>query len=201
MNIEKLGKKILISLIIIPPLIIGFIIFDSVRSKNKEEALRQLESISEDISTDTPADEITAAIEEIQNTSSDKYILDKSKFILALWHAENQRWAEAQEIYTEIANDSRSYLGEISLYNGAIAAEEASDLEQASDLLGEFINRYGDGSSPLLGRALFTIARISEKQGDTDTALDYYMRVVVEHADSEWVNLANSQIARLQASQ
>ncbi len=200
MNIEKLGKKILISLIIIPPLIIGFIIFDSVRSKNKEEALRQLESISEDISADTSADEITAAIEEIQNTSSDKYILNKSKFILALWHAENQRWAEAQEVYTEIADDSRSYLGEISLYNGAIAAEEAGNLEQASDLLAEFINRYGNGSSPLLSRALFTTARISEKQGDTDAALDYYMQVVVDHADSEWVNLANGQIARLQAS-
>ena len=202
--IARHGKKLFIILAIIPLFLIGFIILDSVRNANKEEALIRLEVLEEEIAVQSQdnntisSDEIKERIVSIQNNTNNKYVIQKSNFILATWLASQQNWEEAEKIFGVIYEESpRGHLKEVSIYNAAIAAEEQDNNDKAIEYLEQFLSDYSDRGSALMSKTLFTLGRLYEKISNTADALQYYQQVVNEHSGSEWVNLSRNRIVQL----
>ena len=202
--IEKHGKKLLIFLIVVPVILVSFIIFDSIRSNNKEHALvmlEELEEIIENFSQDETSvshDEIEGIVKEIHGETNNRYVIHKSNFLFAMWNSLHMRWSQAEEIfYRMYEQKGRSHLREISIYNAAIAAEEQGNYEQAITYLEMYVADYSTVGSPLISRALFTLGRLHERIDDTDNAIRLYQQVIDQHSGSGWVDLSKNRLVIL----
>lgn len=190
------GKKLLIGLISVFVVIIAIVIVAEVRQTNKEQGLVLLESlIDENENSDLSDQEFEAYNADIANASKDAYLVQRTLFLQARRHWEQQEYQKAGDAYAMLAQNYRtSHLGQISYFNAAIAYEQSGDTQRAITLLEESLLDSEDTPNPLVPRILLNLGRLYEQNSDLETAKVYYNTILNEHSGNQLVNIANSRL-------
>ncbi|MFO8063565.1 MAG: tetratricopeptide repeat protein [Spirochaetota bacterium] len=206
--LTRYWKIILGILVIVAVALIGVFTYLEIRSARENAAARAFEELQDDYESWQEAEEeeresledtVYSQIEEITGEYSGMYAASRARIIGAEIYWEKEEWDEAAAEYETVADEfSNSHIGPVALFNAAAAEEAGGQLESAAELLDTFVERYADGEpTPELTRALFARGRVYEQLEDFDSAADSYERLVDEHSDSSWTNLARNRIIAL----
>ena len=105
---------------------------------------------------------------------------------------------EAEAAWLESARiAAKNYLGPVSLYNAAVAAEEQGNIEAAISHYSRALE-YGN-AFPSAARAQFSIGRLEESRNKKEAALEAYRKLIGTWPnDPVWSNLAQNRILALQ---
>ena len=119
-------------------------------------------------------------------------------FITAQIHSGREDWSLAESAWISSAQaGARTYLAPLALFNGAAAAEEQGNLEQAIELLQQSIS--GSFEFPMAARAQFSIGRLYEQQGNIPAAIEAYRAVLINWPNMPvFPNMARSRIISLE---
>lgn len=201
-------KIIVAVLVIIAVVIIAVFAYLEIRSARENASARAFEELQDDYQSWQEAEEgerasleetVRSQIEEITNEYSGMYAAARALMIGAEISWEKEEWDEAASKYETVAeNHSEIHLGPVALFNAAAAQDAAGKPEAAVQLLDTFVERYSGGEpTPELTRALFSRGRLYEQLEDFGSAADSYERLVNEHSESSWTNLAQNRIIAL----
>lgn len=112
----------------------------------------------------------TAAAEELTAAGLDKYPGAKAMYLLADIAYSEGDYQSAADMYAQIASaQSGTYLGPLCLMNEAACYENLGDSDTALGLYRQVVDTYGDHSAQA-PKAMFSIGRIYDAQGQTDLA-------------------------------
>jgi len=113
-------------------------------------------------------------------------------------YAERKEWALAEEAFISSARaGEKTYLGSLSYFNAAAAAEEQGKYETAIDLLQKSLSSKIE--FPIAARAQFAVGRLNEKLGNTSEAITAYRTVMEKWSQlPAWQQLAQSRITALE---
>jgi tetratricopeptide (TPR) repeat protein len=101
--------------------------------------------------------------------------------------------AKAIELYQSAMADFGNELSlKASISNGLAYAYEANK-DDANAL--KYFEIASESESPVKGEALFNMARLYAKKGDTAKSTEAYKKIVSEHSDSVYVQVAKERIA------
>ncbi|MFP4372882.1 MAG: tetratricopeptide repeat protein [Spirochaetaceae bacterium] len=179
-----------------------------IQENRANEAARMAEELQEDYEAWQEAEEeerssleeaVQDSIDELVDRYGGTYAASRARMIRAEIHWEQEEWPAAAETYAGVAEEYReSHLAPVALLNASAAEEAEGNAEAALGHVETLIERYGDGEpTPELARALFTRGRMNEDLENYDIAADAYNRLVEEHPESSWTNLARNRIIAL----
>jgi tetratricopeptide (TPR) repeat protein len=188
--------------------IVGYTIYSQVHSKHVEKATTLAESIQTEYSNWQSASDTKkqAEIEKQINTQIDTILKDypgtyaaqRALFVRADLAYEKKDWKNAESTYEQLATKyPDSYLAAVSLVNAAASAEENGDPKKAIELNKRVLELKG--LVPEIPRAIFSLGRLYEGQGDFKQADTYYNKLVDSYPSSGWTNLARDRIIYLAA--
>jgi len=143
-------------------------------------------------------DGIVTQLELLVARHGNRYAGRRALQMLALRHVERTEWREAADKYRRLSDFSEGYLSAVALGNAAAAFEELGDYAQAMTLYRDIVNLYPDGMAG--PRALFSIGRLREQQGEAVAAGDAYAELESLYASSQWSLLARNRLIYLRAS-
>jgi tetratricopeptide (TPR) repeat protein len=215
---ERLGdflqknRKILLSVLAcLAVILIGFTVVFSIRDRVRAKALSQVDAFnrrydalksfinSEEPVDDSKQEEISALQEELAVFASKKsgYAAARAYGISADIYADQKKWAEAEKAWSASAKAAgKSYLGPVSVFNAAVAAEEQGNIESAIELYTKAID-FGN-VFPAAARAQFSVGRLQESLNNREAAIEAYRNIVSKWpGDPVWSNLAQSRIVVL----
>lgn len=206
--LTRFWKTIVIILVIVAVAIIGVFTYSEIRSARQNESARALEQLQDDYESwqsteeeqrESLEDTVHSQVEDIVDEYSGMYAASRALMIRAEISWENEQWGEAASDYERVADNYRdSHLGPVALFNAAAAQDAAEQPESAVGLLDTFVERYGGGEpTPELTRALFARGRLYEQLENFDSAEESYTRLVDNHSESSWTNLARNRIIAL----
>jgi tetratricopeptide (TPR) repeat protein len=210
--IERNRKIIFLSLGIIVILLAGSVtalsISDVLRKKaisDIEELAKRYETLRQDITADSRDDEskapdTAALLEDLNNFAKGKsgFAGGKAWSIIAQIHRDRKEWPQAEDAWLNAAKASlKTYLGAVSLFNAAVAAEEQGKRKQAVEHYEKSLSAPGE--FPAAPHAQFAIGRLYEEMNDFPAAIEAYRLVLNKWPNiTTWVNLANSRIIILE---
>lgn len=143
---------------------------------------------------------LDTVIQDVLRRYPRKYAANRALFLQGEMYRHMEDWVTAGESYRQTAETfPRSHLASVSLYNAGAAFEEAGNLPAATESFEELIDRFSTSPSPLVPRALFSLGRIAEEEGDSAVAQGHYQQLVENHPGSSWTSLARSRIILLTA--
>jgi tetratricopeptide (TPR) repeat protein len=164
------------------------------------EAMQRIEAdyaaLSDEDSAERQAieEELRTAITELIAEYPRDYGALRARFVLGSLEWQLENWSEAYDAFLAVAEEHRpNYLTAPALFSAAAAAENMGENDRARELYG----RVADGDlTPNSERAhaLFNLGRLAEAGDDTTLALEYYNRLVDEHAGSNWTSLGRNRI-------
>jgi len=186
-------------------LFIGAVVYLAVKDSVDKKAIVKLEELTDRynnlfLSLKDENPEVDLLISDLENFAGNKKGVAPSK----AWslsgdiYAGREYWAKAEDAYIKSANAGvKTYLGPISLFNAAAAAEEQGKFENAISLLQECLaHKFEFPSAP---RAQFSIGRLNEKLGNTSDAIEAYRAVMINWPEMPvWQQLARSRIIVLE---
>ena len=204
--VQKNRKAIVISISVIFILLAGFIVFLSLNNVYQKKAIAEME-------------ELNLRFEELRPSISAKYNADveallgelkvfaeknggiagsKAWSMVAQIHCERKEWQQAEETWLKAARaGAKTYLGPISLFNAAAAAEEQGKLGRAIELLQECVDHKFE--FPAAARAQFSIGRLYEELNNYPAAIEAYRAVITNwQSVSTWHQLARSRIIAIE---
>ncbi len=209
-------RIILLSLaaLVIVVLVALFVIL-GIQENRRETSYAELESLQKDVAEwfattpdateDQPGQrEATAATlvdraAELSDRYPRAYAGVRAAMIQGEIHRELEHWADAAVSFGQMAElDPDSYLAPIGLMHAAVAYESAEMTDEAVAALTRIVEDYGDLSADA-PRALFSLGRISETNGDLAEASLRYNQVIERYPSSGWTNLARDRILLLTA--
>jgi len=206
--IQKNRSKLLASLVAAIIIMLGIVVFITVRNRLISAALAKVDAFNsryEELKVYISGDDPDSALKQADvDTLLDDITAFASKnsgFAAARAYAisagiywERKDWAEAEKAFTASAEKgAKTYLAPASLYNAAAAAEESGSIEAALDLYKRSID-FGT-NFPAAARAQFSIGRLEESRNNRDAALAAYNTLVSRWPnDPVWANLAQSRI-------
>jgi tetratricopeptide (TPR) repeat protein len=204
--LQKNRKNILICAGIVVFLFVGLAVFISLQDVFHKKALAGIDELTSrfDEVRFLMADEAYAADLDKLLTDVDVFVKNKNGYpaskawsIAAQIHSSRKDWQKSKDAWLKAAKTgNKTYLGPISLFNAAAAAEEQGDIEQAIELLGNCIAHPFE--FPAAPRAQFTIGRLYEKQNNYPAAIEAYRAVLTDWKDIPvWQYLARSRIAAI----
>jgi len=200
-------KTILIVLGVLVVILIGTIVFISVRDYLNNRAIASVEEINlkfEDLryylSDEYYQDDVNAVLAEAISFAEKNsgYAGSKAWSITAAIYSERKEWSKAEESWLNSARVGvNTYLGPIALFNAAVAAEEQGKLENAIELLKQcLVHNFEFPAAP---RAQFNIGRIYEQLGNYTAALEAYRDVIINWSNLPvWHQLARSRMAAIE---
>jgi len=123
----------------------------------------------------------------------------KAWSIVAQIHKEKNDWAQIENAWLNAAKASeKTYLGPVSYFNAAIAAEEQGKYTQAIELFEKCISLPVE--FPQGPRAQFSIGRLHEKVENYPAAIEAYRQVFIKWPNiAAWVDLAHSRIIAIES--
>jgi tetratricopeptide (TPR) repeat protein len=204
--IRKNRKALIITIIACAVILVGvaagFGIRDNIVSRNisQVEALgERYEELRFDINESEREADVQALLDDLNALASKAggFAGARSYSLIAAIHADRKNWAEAEEAWVLSAQKgAKGYLGPVSWFNAAVAAEEAGNVEGAIAHYNAAI-AFAD-SFPGASRAQFAIGRLEEGRGDREAALEAYRTLIEKWPfDTVWISLANSRIIAL----
>lgn len=161
-----------------------------------EELNQRYENIRNQITEDFQSSELDTLLADLEKIGVGKrgYPGSKAWSIIAQIHSGRKDWELSKEAWLNAAQKgNNTYLGPISLFNAAAAAEEQGNIEQAIELLQKCISHQFE--FPAAARAQFSIGRLYEKQNNPAAAVEAYRSVMTNWQDVPiWQHLARSRI-------
>ncbi|MDR3276146.1 MAG: tetratricopeptide repeat protein [Treponema sp.] len=194
-------KKIIIAAIVVVVIALGFIAWVLIRDALENRAIAQVEDLTVryealrfDINEADSAEDVAALLTDMLDLGKGSfgYAAARAYALAAAVCADQKNWAGAENYWMlSAAKGKNMYLGPVSIYNAAVAAEEAGNIEAA-------LEHYRDAASraefPGAVRAQFAMGRLLE-QSDTAAAIEVYRQIASEWStETVWVNLAQSRI-------
>ena len=209
--IQKNRKILFLGLIAVIVVLIAFIAGFSINEKIRSNAFSKIDAFSrrydalryfvnsEESEAVSKQADINALLEEINAFAAKQsgFAAAQAYSISAGIYGDQKKWAEAENAWKLSARyGAKSYLGPVSAFNAAVAAEEQGNIEGA---LVQYANAIAGGNSfPAAARAQFSIGRLQESMNNRDAALDAYRTLVSRWPnDPVWSNLAQSRIMLL----
>jgi tetratricopeptide (TPR) repeat protein len=205
--VQKNRKTIFVSLgavVIVLAGIIAFLSISDALSKRAisaaEELNRRYEALRFNITEEASAIDVEALLNDLNDFArkNSGYAGGRAWSIIAGIHADKKEWAPAEEAWTSAAKAaSKTYLGPVSYFNAAVAAEEQGKTPEAIDLYARSVAlSIAFTAAP---RAQFSIGRLKETQNEREAALEAYRAVISGWpTDTVWTNLAHSRIIALE---
>ena len=205
--IQTKRKTIFIVLGALVVILIGVIVFISIRDYANNKAIAEVEELNlkfEDIgyflNDDDFSTEVNSFLEEVLlfAEKNSRFAGSKAWSIAASIYSERLQWAQAEEAWLNSARvGNNTYLGPIALFNAAAAAEEQGKYERAIELLQQSIDHVFE--FPAAARAQFNIGRIYEHLGNYTAASEAYRNVIINWSEIPvWPQLARSRIAAIE---
>jgi len=207
--IQRNRRPIFTGLIIIAVLLIGVVVSLSVIEQMEKKSLAALEEYNtryeqvkpfmEDDAFDENVTSLLADIETFAGKASG-FSKGKAWSIIARIYSAKKDWPKAEEAWVNAAeNSSKSYLGPLSYYNAAVAAEEQGKYAEAIEMLTMSINHKMD--FPGAPHAQFSIGRLNETLNDKPAAIEAYRQILAKWPGLPvWADLAQSRIIYLEAA-
>lgn len=204
------GKLILIIGIVVLVVVIAVAAFAIVSNNNNKKLYNSYDNLiseyDEYIALDGDNEEyeskkaqlINNAI-ALSNTNKKKYPSAKANMLLGDISYDDKDYDVAIAYYNNvITNQKDTYLVQIALMNLASCYEEQNKLSYALATYTRVYDEYGK-SGIYASRALFNEARINEKLGNIELAIDIYQTVADEYKDyqSEYSKLAETRVSQL----
>jgi len=201
--VQKYKKSILISAGAFIVLLAALIIFLSLQDVFHNKAIAKVEELNQkydeiryQITDNYKSSELDSLLSDLEKvgTKNSGYPGSKAWSIIAQIHSGRKDWGKSKEAWLNAAQKgNNTYLGPISLFNAAVAAEEQGDIAQAIELLQRCISHQFE--FPAAARAQFSIGRLYEKQNNYTAAVEAYRSVLTNWQDVPiWQHLARSRI-------
>jgi len=206
--IQRNRKMIFAIFSIIIILFIGAVVYLAVKDNVDKKTIVKMEEFVEKY------DALILSInaEEKENPEADLLITDIENFagkrkgiayskawsLIANIYAKKEDWSKAEDAFIKSSQAGiKTYLGPISLFNAAAAAEEQGKLEKAISLLQECLShKFEFPSAP---RAQFSVGRLYEQLGNKEDAIEAYRTVMINWPEMPvWQQLARSRIIVLE---
>ena len=141
--------------------------------------------------------DLIAEAELLLRQFSRRYAAQRALYVRAEYWFASEQWQSAAADWQELAARwPTSYLAPLSIYNAAVALEEAGDAEAARAHLERLVADWEDNL--LVPRALFSIGRIAEQRADYDAARAAYARVTDDHGGSSWATAVRNRLIALE---
>ncbi|MDR2143819.1 MAG: tetratricopeptide repeat protein [Treponema sp.] len=207
--IQKNRKPVFIGLGVFAAVFAGFVVSLSVADALEKRAInaaeefgRRFDALRFNINEESSAADVEALLRDLNDFApkNSGYAGGRAWGLIGAIHADKKEWADAEKAYTSAANTaSRTYLGAISWFNAAVAAEEQGKLPEAVEFYQKSLS--SSGAFPAAPRAQFSIGRLKEAGNDRDAALEAYRAVISGWPyDTVWTNLAHSKIIALETA-
>lgn len=140
---------------------------------------------------------LVADLSEVADTKKSAYPALKAEYLLALISADQDQWSDAKaHLETIVSNGSETYLGSLALFNLGIVSEESGDAAAALEYYQEVYDSTG-GNAAESARALLSVARLHEANGDNELASAVLQQLADEYPESEYAKLALSHLVLL----
>jgi tetratricopeptide (TPR) repeat protein len=211
--IQRNRKIIFMSLGIIVFLLAGSVAVLAISDVLRKKAIADIgeltkrydtlhQGITDDFSNDdeSKAPDTEALLEDLNNFAKGKsgYAGGKAWSIIAQIHRDKKEWPQAEDAWLNAAKASiKTYLGPVSLYNAAIAAEEQGKKKQAIEHFEKSLSVPVE--FPAAPHAQFAVGRLYEEMDDFPAAIEAYRLVLNKWPNiTTWVNMANSRIIALE---
>ncbi|MGD1822654.1 MAG: tetratricopeptide repeat protein [Pleomorphochaeta sp.] len=141
---------------------------------------------------DTDLVQAVSQIEELQSISG--YVGNKATYLLAINEYNNENYQAALDYFLEVKENAKNtYLGSLSLSNAAVCAEQLNQETKVIEYCQELIDTYSNDAAET-PRAMFTLARIYESQGNLDLAQGQFQQLADQFPNSEYGKLATNSL-------
>ena len=188
-------------------LFIGAVIFIAVSDNLYKKSVVKIEELTQKydelrfyVNDDYFTDDVNSLILELETFAAKTKGFPGSKAwsLAADIYANREDWSKAEEAFINSARTgNKTYLGPLSLFNAAAAAEEQGKLEQAIDLLQQCVSHVFE--FPSAPRAQFSIGRLYEQLGNNSEAIAAYREVLINWPEMPvWHQLARSRIIAIE---
>ena len=141
--------------------------------------------------------DLVAEAELLLKQFPSRYAAQRALYVRAEYRFATEQWQDAAGDWQELAERwPDSYLAPLSIFNAAVAMEEAGDAEAAHEHLERLVADWEDNL--LVPRALFSIGRIAEQRADYEAAREAYARVTDDHGGSSWATAVRNRLIALE---
>lgn len=204
-------KKLLIIvavavLVIVAGLWIGLSIADS-RADNLQLSIDNLQrtysewTYLEDKTTSeaqSMKDSLETELSDLASKGGKSYPVLKAEYLLGLISYEDGAFDVALDHFLTVAEKgSQTYLGSLALFNAGVASEQFGEIGRALEYYQSVYDTYGSEAAES-AKALFSVARLHEAQGNNDLALAVFQQLADEFSASEYAKLAQTRLVMLQ---
>lgn len=143
-------------------------------------------------SYDSDLEQVLSEIKDLEDVNG--YVGNKATYILATNAFNNENYQEALDKFLEIKEIAKNtYLGSLSLSNAAVCAEELNQDSKVIEYCQELLDVYGNEAAES-AKAMFTLARIYTKQGNSDLAKGQFQQLADQFPNSEYGKLAKNSL-------
>ena len=169
----------------------------ALRAEQLQELFQSWDAEPEGVRKTNLGNDLLAEVERLLRQFPRRYAAQRALYVRAEYWFALQQWQDAAADWQELATRwPASYLAPLSVFNAAVAMEEAGDPKTAEDHLERLVADW-DGSI-LVPRALFSIGRMAEQRGDYQAAEAVYERVTDEHGGSSWATVVRNRLIALE---
>lgn len=206
--VERFRLPLLVTAgVVVAALAVWLIWSERERSVEQSSALRaeQLQSLFEDWNG-TPegtrktnlGNDLIDETELLLRQFPRRYAGQRALYVRAEYWFALQRWQDAAGDWQQLAERwPASYLAPLSVFNAAVALEEAGEVDAAREHLERLVADWED--NVLVPRALFSIGRIAEQRADYEAARAAYARVTDDYGGSSWATAVRNRLIALEA--
>ena len=210
---DKLGQKFshfvvsnkMIIIIVVAAIIVALIALGiGLKVSDKQANSRQIaidalqERYNEWTSSDGgDASELKNDLAALSKKRGKGYPAVKALYLQGLIAYEEEAYAEATALFLSVAERNKEgYLAPLALFNAGVSSEQLGDYLKANEYYQRVYDNYGRDAveSP---RALFSLARLYEANGDIELARAMFKQLSDEFPSSEFARLAKNRLVTL----
>ncbi|MDC7236567.1 MAG: hypothetical protein PQJ49_02255 [Sphaerochaetaceae bacterium] len=199
-NNSKIIKYILIAIVVV---ILGIIILNAAMNSKAEKNMDALEvaqtefasATAADADSETYSEDLEKAISDLEALENEKgYVGLKSSYLLALKEFSDEDYQSALDKFINISEKaSGTYMGSLSLSNAIVCAEQLGDDLLVEEYCQQLLDTYGNDAAET-PKTMFTLARIYEKQGNSELAQGQFQQLADQFPNSEYGKLAQNSL-------
>jgi tetratricopeptide (TPR) repeat protein len=207
--IQKNREGLFIIAGVVVLLFIGFVTYISLQDVFRKKAISEVEDLEKRfenvrflLSDENNSGNIDVLLSDTQvfALKNSGYAGSKAWTIIAQIYYSRKEWKLSEDAWINASRTgAKTYLGPISLFNAAAAAEEQGKLELAIEYLEKSVSHQFE--FPAAAHAQFSIGRLYEKLNNFPAAIDAYRTVLINWPDVPvWQHLARSRIIMIEVN-
>lgn len=126
-----------------------------------------------------------------------RYASQRALYLRAQYLFELEQWDEAANDWSAMSDRwPDSYLSQLGLFNAAVAAEQAGNIQVGIDYLLQLIEKWDSGI--IVPRAKFSLGRLFEQQSEYLRAQETYDELIDQHEGSNWAVISRNRVIALE---